>query len=87
MEVSYIYIHSVYIQRNCLCIIRGSPWLVKLRLRQIKNRNDSKNPFVTKLVTLLVKTRAVSHAEIKLKTACSEKQVGTFLDSGGESHE
>ena len=53
----------------------------------MKNRNDSKNPFVTELVTLLVKTRAVSHAEIKLKTACSEKQVGTFLDSGGESHE
>jgi len=38
----------------------------------MKNQNDSKNPSVTKLVTLLVKTRAVSHAKIKLKTACSE---------------
>ena len=45
-------------------MICGLPWLVKLRLRQTKNREDSKDPFVTKLVTLLVKTRDVSHAKI-----------------------
>ena len=91
MEVSYIQCYSatVYIYNTWIAVVRKIFVFAKRKIKTIRTTLSWQNllHFVTKLVTLLVKTCAVSHAKTNWKRLAVNKQVGTFLDSGGESHE